>query len=185
MNTLFASGGVHLARHPVVRPHVLELRQRFNECLRLMEELRSSSPPTMVNLEVSPPLAASVGIVQTVAEMIYDAAINLCRDAAADEAQLKLDTAEVAYSRALVLFNLLLSEATGQDVDVLNGYVQSTTRRLDAVVAKAKSFNLEASMPAAAAAALLTRTSPRAYVMSSPIPVPQRQVFPLTPPRKK
>ena len=108
MTTLFATGRVHLARHPMVKPHVLELRQRFNDCLRHMEELRASGPPTLINLEVTePPLMSSIGQVSTVAEMLYDAAINLCRDAAGDESLSKLDTAEVAYSRALVLFNLV------------------------------------------------------------------------------
>ena len=55
-------------------------------------------------------------------------------------------------------------------MDVLQSYVQSTTRRLDAVVAKAKAMARGELDISVAPAALLT--SPRTFTVSSPIPIP-------------
>lgn len=119
------------------REAVQNLRKKFDECLRWIEELRAHLPPDLLTGE-DEELVHRLGI-RPSEEIIYEHAVHLCREAASSEGgpNRDLGAAEVLYGRAIVLFKLLRQQAPADDREILDGFISTTTNRLDRVVGHA------------------------------------------------
>lgn len=71
-------------------------------------------------------------------EMMYEYAIALCKESAANEALHNLEASEVLYRRALVLLDILMTEADATDKAVLGQYIQGIKHRLEVVGAQSQ-----------------------------------------------
>ena len=58
--------------------------------------------------------AVDMGSLQTVEHMLYEYSLSICREAAQDEVAGRLGSSHTLYTRALVLFQYIVDNATGE-----------------------------------------------------------------------
>lgn len=118
---------------------IQRLRQKYDECLAWIEELRCQLPPELASGDAAASARLQEHGIRPPEELIYIHAMYLCREAAAAETtHHDLGTSEVLYDRALTLFKLLRKEAPLDDAHILDEFIGSTKRRLSQVVSLAK-----------------------------------------------
>jgi hypothetical protein len=119
---------------PTGREAVHRMQRRLGECITFVEQLRMHLPPEIGQGGPRSGEFLSIHGVVPPEELIYLHALQVCKEAANAESERRdLGSAEALYVCALDLLEILRAQAEKDDAAILDGFINSTRRRLELV----------------------------------------------------